>query len=99
MKIGLKSLGFDPDGTQMLLRSLKEGSTIVYQGAWRKFLSYLSRNNYSYKDTSVGTVCNFLTYEATVKNMQYRTLTGYRSALRLPILWGCGVDINGLIIK
>ena len=96
MKIGLKSQGFDPEGTKMLLRSLKEGSTKVYQGAWRKCLSYLSRNNYSFKDTSVGTVCNFLTYEATVKNMQYRTLTGYRSALRLPILFGCGVEIVGI---
>ena len=93
MKIGLKSLGFDPSGTKMLLRSLKDTSTKNYQGAWSKFLSYLSRNNYSYKDTSVGTVCNFLTYEATINNLKYRTLTGYRSALRLPILWGCGVEI------
>ena len=91
---GLLAAGFNPAAADVYLLSHKSSSTRQYQSVWAKFLSFLSRNSISFRDTSVGVVCNFLTYEATVNNMQYRTVTGYRSALRLPLYWSCGLEIR-----
>ena len=42
-------------------------------------------------------VCNFLTFQATVCKLQYRTISGYRSALRLPLYWGCGLVVSDFV--
>ena len=47
-------------------------------------------------DSLVALVCNFLAFAHHDLNLQYRTVTTYRSALRHPLLITCGVDINTL---
>ena len=44
----------------------------------------------------VGLVCNFLSYASTVLNLQYRTISSYRAALRHPLLIACGVEIKSV---
>ena len=41
----------------------------------------------------MGIVCNFLSFHLTAYSRGYRTISGYRSALRHPFLFGLGVDI------
>ena len=94
IRMGLLAAGFNEAAADVYLRSHRPSSTKQYQSVWRKFLSFISRNGFSFQDTSVGTVCNFLTYESTINNLQYRTISGYRSALKHPLFWSCGLDIK-----
>ena len=82
---GLFAAGFNSAVAEVYLMSHKPSSTPQYQSVWTKFLNFLSSNGFSFRDTSVGVVCNFLTFQATVRKLQYRTLSGYRSALRLQL--------------
>ena len=91
--MGLLAAGFY-EATAVYLRSYRPSSTKQYQWVWCKFLSFLSKNGFSLLDTSVGIVCNFLTYESTINNLQYRTVSDYRSALRHPLFCSCGLDIK-----
>ena len=91
---GLLASGFDPVSIRIFLLSHAESSTRQYQSVWSKFLSFLSLRRIPHRDTSVAVVCNFLAREATVNSLKYRTLSGYRCALHLPILWACNIDIN-----
>ena len=97
IRTGLLAAGFNSAAADVYLLSHRESSTRQYQSVWRKFLAFLNKEGISFQAASVGVVCNYLTYEATVNKMQYRTVTGYRSALRLPIFWCCGLEINTLV--
>ena len=92
--MGLLAAGFDDEAAAVYLQSHRISTSRQYQSVWTKFLSFFNSHGFSPQDASVGVVCNFLTFQATVQGLQYRTLTGYRSALRLPLYWGCGLEIN-----
>ena len=94
IRLGLLAAGFNSTAADIYLLSHRASSTRQYQSVWCKFLTFLDRIGVPFAATSVGVLCNFLTHEATVNKLQYRTLTGYRSALRLPIYWCCGLEIN-----
>ena len=79
------------------LLSHKEASTRQYQSVWRKFLSFLFDNDVPHHRVSVAVVCNFLTFESSFHGLQYRTVSGYRCALRHPLYWGCGFDVNSFV--
>ena len=91
---GLFSAGFDGEAADIFLLLHKNSSTRQYQAIWTKFLRFLDLKDISHDSISVATVCNFLAFEATHYGRQYRTVSGYRCALRLPILWACEVDVN-----
>ena len=58
--MGLIAAGFY-EATAVYLRSYRPSSTKQYQSVWCKFLSFLSKNGFSFRNNSVGMVCNFLT--------------------------------------
>ena len=60
IRMGLLAAGFY-EATAVYLRSYRPSSTKQYQSVWRKFLSFLSKNGFSFRNNSVGMVCNFLT--------------------------------------
>ena len=78
----------------MLLLAHRASSVRQYQGVWDKFLSFLSLRSLSASDVSVGIVCDFLSFQAVAYKRQYRTLSGYRSALRHPLLFMFHIDVN-----
>ena len=80
----------------MLLLAHKDSTTSQYQGVWEKFMAFLSRKRLSVSDMSVGVVCNFLHYQASVMGRKYRTLSSYHSALRLPLIYACNIDVKCL---
>ena len=78
----------------MLLRAHKFSTSRQYQAIWSKFLAYLSMRCLSAVDVSVGVVCDFLCYHAVALGRAYRTLSGYRSALRHPLLFALHLEVN-----
>ena len=56
-------------------------------------MDYIYAKSIPHRLVTVATVYNFLAHVATVDRLAYRTVSGYRSALRIPIQWGCGLDI------
>ena len=96
MRMGLIKSGLDTGTVDMLLLAHKDSTTSQYQGVWEKFLAFLYRKRLSVGDMSVGIVCNFLHYQASVMGRKYRTLSNYCSALRLPVIYACNIDIKCL---
>ena len=94
MRLGLLSDGWSEEAISMLLRAHRDSSTRQYQGVWDKFLSFLSLRGLSDSDVSVGVVCEFLSFHAVTYERRYRTLSGYRSALRHPLLFSLHLDVN-----
>ena len=94
MRLGLLRLGFSEDAIILLLQAHKAGSTKQYQGIWCKFLAFLSMRQLSETDLSVGVVCDFLSYQSLTCGRSYRTVSGYRSALRHPLLFAYNIEVN-----
>ena len=94
MRLGLLSDGWPEDAISMLLLAHRAGSVRQYQSVWDKFLSFLSLRGLSASDVSVGVVCDFLSFHAVTFRRAYRTLSGYRSALRHPLLFAFRIDVN-----
>ena len=90
---GLKAVGFSKDAINIALLAHRESTTRQYQTVWNYFLEFLNKDSISSTDIRAGTVPNFLSVHAKHFGRQYRTLSGYRSALRHPILLATGVDI------
>ena len=97
MRHGLLSSGFSSSSLEVLFLAHKVKTTRQYQSVWSYFLTFLSMEGISRtavsKDNAVGIVCNFLSFHLTAYSRGYRTISGYRSALRHPFLFGLGVDI------
>ena len=91
---GLIASGFDEETAEIYLKLHKKSSTRQYQSIWTKFLKFIRKNSITHQSVTVATICNFLAFEASQNRKQYRTLSAYRCALRLPILWSCKLDIN-----
>ena len=91
---GLLSAGFSEDSADIYLLIHKDSSTRQYQSIWSKFLLFLTHSGIPHSSISIASVCNFLSHHAKVRGRLYRTVSGYRCALRLPLLWSCGLDVN-----
>ena len=81
MRQGLNKSGLDTYTMDMILLGDKTSSTSRYLGVWEKFLLFLSWRRISISDMSVGVVCNFLHYQASVMSRKYRTFPNYCIAL------------------
>ena len=96
LRSGLSGLGFSLRAVRVFLSSHRESTIRQYQSVWTKFFRFLSVIGSDADNVSVATVCNFLASELD-RGCEYRTLSGYRSALRLPIFLCSKLDINDLI--
>ena len=94
MKLALLASGWTEESVTMLLCAHKFSTSRQYQAIWGKFLMYLSMRRLSAADVSVGVVCGFLCYHAVALGRAYRTLSGYRSALRHPLLFALDLEVN-----
>ena len=94
MRLALSARGLSADSVDMVLRAHRVSSTRQYQAIWSKFLSFLSSKGLGSQDVSIAVVCDFLTVQSHILGFQYRTVAAYRCALRHPLLFACGLDIN-----
>ena len=94
MRIALKSAGLSDSSIAMVLCAHRVSSQRQYQTAWRVFLSYLDSKSLSSRDVTLAVVCDFLADRSAAFGHQYRTIASYKSALRHPLLFACGLEIN-----
>ena len=96
LKGGLSVKGFSLQAIRIFLASNRDSTIRQYQSVWKRFFNFLAVKGINSDKVSVSAVCNFLASEFD-KGRGYRTLSGYRSALRLPLFLCCNLDINDLI--
>ena len=69
-----------------------------YQSVWLKFLKFLKENNIEHWDVRGVDIINFLSFYAQ-KKRAYKTLAVYKNALRLPLLFTLGLNMESQLIK
>ena len=69
-----------------------------YQSVWAKFLDFLDCNNIEHWDVKGRDIVNFLSFYAR-KGRAYKTLAVYKNALRLPLLFKLGLNMESQMIK
>ena len=93
MSSALLARGYSEQSVSLILRAHRASTRNQYQSVWSKFLSFLDSRNASSRDVSVPVVCDFLALHCTSGGKMYRTITVYKSALRHPLLFACGLDL------
>ena len=63
-----------------------------YQGIW--FLLYLDSQKVLHHSINVCHVIDFLSYFSENCNLAYKTITVYKNALRLPLLFGLSMNLD-----
>ena len=81
-----------------IIGACKESTLKQYQSAWKLFWDYLSGQEILQSRISIPVVLDFLDFYCMDFEREYRTLSVYKCALHLPLLWACDVDIEGLDI-
>ena len=86
--------GLSAYSADVLCRCHRESTIRQYQGVWSKFLSFLELGDIRHHKIKVKDVINFLSYYSEVHPRAYKTLAVYKNALRLPLLFKLGIDID-----
>ena len=61
---------------------------------WQKFLDFLKREKINHWSVKIVDVINFLSYYVQVKPRSHSTLFVYKNALRLPLLFKLGLNLD-----
>ena len=95
---GLRNQGFSQGVIERVVAAFRESTNRQYQSVWKLFLNFLSVQGIPHSSISVPVVCEFLDYCCTVLEREYRTVAAYKCALRHPLLWACGVQMEGVLL-
>ena len=93
MKTALLKKGYSVRAVEMMFRAHKDSTSRQYQAVWKKFLDFLKEKSIPDQGVSIPVVCDFLTHQTVDLERKYRTVSGYRSALRLPLKFACGLEV------
>ena len=99
MTSALGNKGYSPLSIDVFSAGHEDSSKKAYQSVWAMFLEFLSLNNISQQDVSESTVYNFLSIHLRHLNKKYRTIAKYRCALRHPLWFSLGLDINSIFAE
>ena len=80
----LRAKGFSALSLSLFSKSHKASTLKQYQCVWVKFRAFLEYNHIYHGDVNEVVVFNFLAFHVLVEKRQYRTITTYRCALKLP---------------
>ena len=69
-----------------------------YQSVWKKFLEFLKANKIDHWKVNLRDIVNFLSFHAQ-KGKAYKTLAVYKNALRLPLLFKLGLNMDTPLIS
>ena len=86
--------GLNDYSVRVLCRCHKVSTINQYQGVWSKFLLYLDSQRVLHHSIKVCHVINFLSYYSENFNLAYKTIAVYKNALRLPLLFGLGMNLD-----
>ena len=90
----IRKEGLNDFSVRVLLRCHKKSTIRQYQSVWSKFLAFLSREGILHHKVNVKDVLNFLSFFAEFHNFAYKTLAVYKCALRLPLLFCLGLNLD-----
>ena len=93
---GLVESLYSSDAIEVLLQQHRSSTRNQYQSHWSKFIIFLDLDQVDHNSICLSTVLNFLAFHARRDNLAYRTLAGYRCALRHPLYFMFNLDINCL---
>merc|ERR1739842_115599 len=98
LRSALTDAGLSEVVIDTILRAHKPTTLNQYQSIWAKFISFLRTKECLITNVTINIVCEFLYLHQNQFDRQYRTITAYKSALRLPILYAANVEINCLTV-
>ena len=90
--------GLTEYSAKVLGRCHRASTIRQYQCVWVKFLEYLESNNIEHWKVKGRDIVNFLSFYAQ-KGRAYKTLAVYKNALRLPLLFKLGLNMESQLIK
>ena len=79
---------------QVLCRCHRLSTVNQYQSVWQKFLDFLKREKINHWSVKIVDVINFLSYYVEVEPRSHSTLFVYKNALRLPLLFKLGLNLD-----
>ena len=94
IRSSLKSKGYTQASVEFMLQQHRKSSCRQYQTVWGYFMAYLDLKKIRHDEIAVCTVINFLAYMYKTYGRAYRTIATYRCALRHPLLYRFGLEIN-----
>ena len=95
MRESLLKDGFSPKAVDIILGCHKASTIRQYQSVWDKFLSFLERENVRHNRIKLCHVLNFLSFELETHERAFRTISGYKCALELPLKIALDLEISG----
>ena len=90
---GLRTKGFSPEATSLIVGSHKKSSQHQYQSGWKQWLNYLNQENITDRDICIATVCNFLAKKFFLEERALNTIKNYYYAIRDPLKFLYKLDI------
>ena len=90
--------GLTEYSAKVLGRCHRKSTIRQYQCVWAKFLEFLECNNIAHWEVKGRDIINFLSLYAQ-KGRAYKTLAVYKNALRLPLLFKLGLNMESQLIK
>ena len=94
----IRKEGLNNFSVKVLLRCHKKSTIRQYQSVWSKFLAFLYREGILHHKVNVKDVLNFLSF-AEFRNFAYKTLAVYKCALRLPLLFCLGLNLDSELVR
>ena len=95
----IRKEGLNNFSVRVLLRCHKRSTIRQYQSVWSKFLAFLYREGILHHKVNVKDVLNFLSFFAEFRNFAYKTLAVYKCALRLPLLFCLGLNLDCELVR
>lgn len=86
--------GLNDYSVRVLCRCHKVSTINQYQGVWSKFLLYLASLRIRHHEVKINHVINFFSFYSESNNLAYKTLAVYKNALRLPLLFSLGLNLD-----
>ena len=90
--------GLTAYSAKVLGRCQRKSTIKQYQSVWVKFLKFLEDNRIEHWDVKGREIVNFLSFYAQ-KGRAYKTLAVYKNALRLPLLFKLGLNMESHLIR
>ena len=98
VKEAVMAEGLTEYSARILSRCHRLSTCRQYQSVWTKFLDFLEREGIEHWKVKVVDVVNFLTYYVQVEPRAFKTLFVYKNALRLPLLFKLGLNLDSPIL-
>jgi len=85
--------GFSQKASKRIAAPHAPSTTAIYKGKWKIFVDWCSHNDVEPLKAKSSQVAEFLLYLFEVKELSFKTLEGYRTAIARPLKFYSGVNL------